>query len=70
MRFMPVTALTALIASFSIAGVPLLSGFASKWSLYVAAIQGGKMAPYLPACALVAILTSGSPWRCSSSSSA
>ncbi|MCL5098578.1 MAG: peroxiredoxin family protein [Candidatus Omnitrophica bacterium] len=58
MRYMPLTALTALVASFSISGVPLFNGFASKWILYSAAIQGGSTARYLPACALVAILTS------------
>jgi len=58
MRFMPVTALTALIASFSISGVPLFNGFASKWCLYVAAVQGGRVAPYLGLCAVAAILTS------------
>ena len=58
MRFMPVTAVTALVASFSIAGVPLFSGFASKWCLFTAAIQGSVAAPWLPVCALVAIFTS------------
>ena len=58
MRHMPVTAVTALIASFAIAGVPLFSGFASKWCLLTAAIQGGAAARWLPVCALVAILTS------------
>jgi formate hydrogenlyase subunit 3/multisubunit Na+/H+ antiporter MnhD subunit len=58
MKFMPLTAITALVASFSISGVPLFNGFVSKWSIYVAAIQGGASARYLPVCALVAILTS------------
>jgi len=58
MRHMPATAVTALIASFAIAGVPLFSGFASKWCLLTAAIQGGTEARWLPVCALVAILTS------------
>ena len=58
MRFMPVTAVTALIASFAIAGVPLFSGFASKWSILTAAIQSGAAARWLPVCALIAILTS------------
>jgi hydrogenase-4 component B len=35
MKYMPLTALTALVASFSISGVPLFNGFASKWSIYV-----------------------------------
>ena len=58
MKFMPLTGLTALVASFSISGVPLFNGFASKWSIYVAAIQGGVTARYLPLCAVIAILTS------------
>jgi len=58
MKFMPLTALTALVASFSISGVPLFNGFVSKWSIYVAAILGGGYARYLPACAVAAILTS------------
>jgi len=58
MRFMPVTAVTALIASFAIAGVPLFSGFASKWGILTAAIQSVPAARWLPVCALVAILTS------------
>ncbi len=58
MRFMPLTAITTLIASFSISGVPLFNGFVSKWSIYVATIQGSASARYLVICAVVAILTS------------
>ena len=58
MRWMPVTAATACIASFSIAGVPLFNGFASKWHLYVACVQGSSTVHYLAVCGLVAILTS------------
>jgi hydrogenase-4 component B len=58
MRFMPLTALTALVASFSISGVPLFNGFVSKWSIYVATIQGSGSAKYLAVCAVIAILTS------------
>jgi formate hydrogenlyase subunit 3/multisubunit Na+/H+ antiporter MnhD subunit len=57
-RCMPWTAVTALVASFSISGVPLFNGFASKWSLYVATILGSAAVPWLVAGALVAILTS------------
>jgi formate hydrogenlyase subunit 3/multisubunit Na+/H+ antiporter MnhD subunit len=57
-KFMPLTAVTALIASFSISGVPPFNGFASKWAIYVATIQGGSTARYLPLCAIIAILTS------------
>ena len=58
MKFMPLTAITALVASFSISGVPLFNGFASKWCIYVAAVQGSRSAKYLVFCAVVAILTS------------
>lgn len=57
-KFMPITALTTLVAVFSISGVPLFNGFVSKWSIYVAAIQGSGTAGYLAICAFVAILTS------------
>lgn len=57
-KYMPLTGLTVLIASFGIAGVPLLNGFVSKWSIYVAAIQGSAEAKYLGVCAIIAILTS------------
>lgn len=58
MKYMPLTAVTALIASFSISGVPLFNGFVSKWSIYVAAIQGSGSAHYLVVCAVIAIVTS------------
>ena len=58
MKFMPLTAITALIASFSISGVPLFNGFISKWSIYVAAVLGSGSARYLAVCAVIAILTS------------
>ena len=58
MKFMPLTAVTALVASFSISGVPLFNGFVSKWSIYVAAVQGSSSARYLAVCAVIAILTS------------
>jgi hydrogenase-4 component B len=58
MKFMPLTAITTLVASFSISGVPLFNGFVSKWSIYVAAIQGSESAKYLAVCVIVAILTS------------
>ncbi len=57
-RFMPLTALTTLVASLAISGVPLLNGFASKWSLYVAVLLGSRFSPFLAVCAVVAMLTS------------
>ena len=58
LKYMPLTAATALVASLSISGVPLFNGFASKWSIYVATVQGSKWAGYLCVCAGIAILTS------------
>ncbi len=58
MKFMPLTAVTAIVASFSISGVPLFNGFVSKWTIYVAAVQGSGNAHYLVVCAVIAILTS------------
>jgi formate hydrogenlyase subunit 3/multisubunit Na+/H+ antiporter MnhD subunit len=57
-KFMPVTAATALVASFSIAGVPLFNGFASKWTIFVSTILGSPQAGYLAVFAVVGILTS------------
>jgi hydrogenase-4 component B len=58
MKFMPLTAVTAIVASFSISGVPLFNGFVSKWTIYVAAVQGSGSARYLAVFAVIAILTS------------
>ena len=58
MKFMPLTAVTALVASLSISGIPLFNSFVSKWAIYLAAIQGSASAKYLAVCAVVAILTS------------
>ncbi len=58
MRYMPLTAVTAIVASFSISGVPLFNGFVSKWTIYVSTIQAGPTAKFLPVCAVIAILTS------------
>jgi formate hydrogenlyase subunit 3/multisubunit Na+/H+ antiporter MnhD subunit len=58
MKHMPLTAVTTIVASFSISGVPLFNGFVSKWSITVAAVQGSGAARYLPVCAVIAILTS------------
>jgi hydrogenase-4 component B len=63
MKYMPLTAITALVASFSIAGVPLFNGFASKWSIYVATILGSSYGGshhmgYLALCGIFGIVTS------------
>lgn len=57
-KLMPATALLTLIASFSISGVPLFNGFASKWTIYSAVILGSSEAKFLAVCGIFAILTS------------
>jgi formate hydrogenlyase subunit 3/multisubunit Na+/H+ antiporter MnhD subunit len=57
-KYMPWTAATALVASLSISGVPLFSGFAGKWTICAAAVEGSCVAGWLPVLAAVAILTS------------
>ncbi len=46
---MPHTTLSWLIGVDSMMGIPLMSGFASKWMLYAAALQAGWVAPALVA---------------------
>jgi formate hydrogenlyase subunit 3/multisubunit Na+/H+ antiporter MnhD subunit len=58
MKYMPLTALTAVVASLSIAGAPLFNGFVSKWGIYVSAIEATGSARYLGVCAVIALLTS------------
>ena len=58
MKFMPITALTALVASLSISGVPLSNGYASKWAILVPGVEGSAQAHYLPICVAIAILIS------------
>jgi hydrogenase-4 component B len=44
-KYMPVTAVTAIIASFAIAGVPPMNGFGSKWLIYQASLFSGLQSP-------------------------
>lgn len=53
---MPVTGVTNLIASMSIAGIPPLNGFWSKLLIFIACIQAGYLG-YAIIVAIVAILT-------------
>jgi len=46
-RHMPKTTFLWLIGAGSIAGVPLLSGFVSKWLIYNAALEAGYIVPAL-----------------------
>jgi multicomponent Na+:H+ antiporter subunit A len=55
-KLMPVTAINWLVLAGSISGLPLLSGFVSKWLLYHAALQAGQLVPAVVAW-LVSILT-------------
>ncbi|HEX7730010.1 MAG TPA: proton-conducting transporter membrane subunit [Terracidiphilus sp.] len=48
-RRMPRTTVTWLISVGSMMGVPFMSGFASKWLLYTAALQAGQVVPALVA---------------------
>jgi NADH:ubiquinone oxidoreductase subunit 5 (subunit L)/multisubunit Na+/H+ antiporter MnhA subunit len=49
---MPQTTLCWLIGMGSMMGIPLMSGFASKWMLYAAALQAGSAVPALVAWAV------------------
>ena len=49
---MPHTTLSWLIGIGSMMGIPLMSGFASKWMLYTAALQAGWVAPAMVAWAV------------------
>jgi multicomponent Na+:H+ antiporter subunit D len=53
LRSMPTTSYVMLIGSLSVAGIPLLNGFISKWMVYNACIAAGQ-----PVFAFVAIFTS------------
>jgi multicomponent Na+:H+ antiporter subunit A len=48
-RLMPRTSIVWLVSVCSMMGVPFLSGFASKWLLYTAALQAGQVVPALAA---------------------
>jgi multicomponent Na+:H+ antiporter subunit A len=48
-RKMPQTSVVWLISVGSMMGVPFMSGFASKWLLYTAALQAGQVVPALAA---------------------
>lgn len=63
---MPRTTLFWLIGAGSMMGIPLLSGFVSKWMIYAAALEAGWMVP-----ALVAwIVSLGTVFLCAKATSA
>jgi multicomponent Na+:H+ antiporter subunit A len=51
-QLMPRTTLSWLIGAGSMMGIPLMSGFASKWMLYAAALQAGWAVPAMVAWAV------------------
>jgi hydrogenase-4 component B len=55
-RKMPVTALTFLVASIAISGLPPLNGFVSEWLIYVAAFRGGAALGGPAAVATIAVI--------------
>ncbi|MCR4437534.1 MAG: proton-conducting transporter membrane subunit [bacterium] len=57
-RLMPISATTAVIAGLSMAGMPLLAGFSSKWLFFQASLQAGVRMPLFMLLALVALFIS------------
>jgi len=55
---MPLTAITAVIASMAIAGIPPFSGFASKWLIYHVTILGVPALPVFLVLGIVALFIS------------
>ena len=58
LKLMPVTAAVAGIASLSIAGMPVFSGFASKWAIISSDILAGQRVLVLVMFGIVALFTS------------
>jgi len=57
-RVMPLATVTAVVAALSLAGLPPLNGFVSKWILYQSAIIGGVRYPPFVGLGLVALFVS------------
>ncbi len=57
-NIIPLTAVTALVASLSISGIPPFNGFVSKWLIYQVSILGGIKVPLFVSCGVVAIFLS------------
>jgi len=64
LKFMPVSAVIAGIASLSIAGVPPFSGFASKWTIISATLLGGSQIFFLALFGIIALFTSALTLAC------
>jgi formate hydrogenlyase subunit 3/multisubunit Na+/H+ antiporter MnhD subunit len=65
-RRMPHTTTTWLISVGAMMGIPFMSGFASKWLLYTAALQAGQVVPAL----LAWIVSVGTVFSCVKATSA
>jgi hydrogenase-4 component B len=63
-RWMPVSAVVAAIASLSIAGMPPTSGFASKWTIITSALLAGDVSVFLVLFGVVALFTSAVTLAC------
>ncbi len=55
-KYMPITALSTLVAALSIAGVPPLNGFLSKWLIYQVSFLSGN--PLVVFCGVIAFIIS------------
>ncbi len=64
LKFMPLTAIAAGIASLSISGVPPFSGFASKWTIISSSLIGGSEVLFLVIFGIVALFTSAITLSC------
>lgn len=64
LKYMPVSAVIAGIASLSIAGVPPFSGFASKWTIISATLLGGSQIFFLALFGIIALFTSALTLAC------
>ncbi len=64
LKFMPLTALAAGIASLSISGVPPFSGFASKWTIISSSLIGGSGVLFLVIFGIIALFTSAITLSC------
>jgi formate hydrogenlyase subunit 3/multisubunit Na+/H+ antiporter MnhD subunit len=63
-KFMPVSAVIAGIASLSIAGVPPFSGFASKWTIISSTVLAGSEVMFLAIFGIIALFTSAVTLSC------
>ncbi len=63
-KFMPVSAVVAGIASLSIAGVPPFSGFASKWTIISSTVLAGSEVMFLVIFGVIALFTSAITLSC------